>query len=251
MEVKRITVSLSIPSHWPIRLPNGVPKDQKLSPNGIPNWMWKDFTEAVYRNGPEKSTKNTPKLSSKWLSPWSGPPRPYKIPHQGMTRSAYTIYKAAFREQKRATITVSMTTYCEAYMLGMDQGHTTHAWFNWRILPPSNGHQQVKYGNWWLWQCQERKLTLLHKVKTRRRCNDVKIESIGTPHMIGSEHAEPVKTRRCCNDVTIERIGTPHMTVCQHAEQARIDIRQQAMQKDDWSRCYGGILSPSFNTTFI
>jgi len=51
--------------------------------------------------------------------------------------------------------------------------------------------------------------------------------------MIGSEHAEPVKTRRCCNDVTIERIGTPHMTVCQHAEQARIDIRQQAMQKDD------------------
>ena len=31
------------------------------------------------------------------------------------------MYKAAFREQKRAPITVSMTTYCEAYMLDMDQ----------------------------------------------------------------------------------------------------------------------------------
>ena len=31
------------------------------------------------------------------------------------------MYKAAFREQKRAPITVSMTTYCESYVLDMDQ----------------------------------------------------------------------------------------------------------------------------------
>jgi hypothetical protein len=31
------------------------------------------------------------------------------------------MYKAAFREQKRAPITVSMTTYCEAYVLELDQ----------------------------------------------------------------------------------------------------------------------------------
>jgi hypothetical protein len=31
------------------------------------------------------------------------------------------ICKAAFREQRRTSIAVSMTTYCEAYVLGMDQ----------------------------------------------------------------------------------------------------------------------------------
>jgi hypothetical protein len=43
------------------------------------------------------------------------------MPNQEMPKSAYAMYNAAFREQKRAPITVSMTTYCEAHVLGMDQ----------------------------------------------------------------------------------------------------------------------------------
>jgi hypothetical protein len=31
------------------------------------------------------------------------------------------IYKAAFREQRHTPIVVSMTTYCKAYVLDMDQ----------------------------------------------------------------------------------------------------------------------------------
>jgi len=69
----------------------------------------------------EMSTKNAPKLSSEQLSPRRGPPRPYQMPNQEMPRSAYAMYKAAFREQKRAPVMVSMTTYCQAYVLDMDQ----------------------------------------------------------------------------------------------------------------------------------
>ena len=90
----------------------------------------------------------------------------------------------------------------------MDQWHTAHAWCNWRILPPSNGHQRVTYENRRLWRYQERKLTSLPKVTTRCRCNDVEIESI----------------------------GTPHTTVSQQAEQVKIVTGQRATQKDNRSR---------------
>jgi len=35
------------------------------------------------------------------------------------------------------------------------------------ILPPWNGHQEVTYQNWWLWQYQARNSTPMRKVKTR------------------------------------------------------------------------------------
>jgi hypothetical protein len=41
--------------------------------------------------------------------------------NQEMPESTYAMYKAAFREQKRAPIAVSMITYCEAYVFDMDQ----------------------------------------------------------------------------------------------------------------------------------
>jgi len=62
------------------------------------------------------------------------------MPNEEMPESAFAMYQADFQEQKRASIAVSMITYCEAYVLDMDQWHTAHAWSNWRILPPSNGH---------------------------------------------------------------------------------------------------------------
>jgi len=70
----------------------------------------------------EKSTaKNAPKLSPEQLSPRNGPPRPCRMPNQEKPKSAYAMYKAAFREQKSTPITVSMTTNCNAYVLDMDQ----------------------------------------------------------------------------------------------------------------------------------
>ena len=77
----------------------------------------------------EKSTNNKPKLSSKWLSPRSGPPRPYRMPNQEMGRPANTMYKATFPEQKRSWYIVSMT-YREGNMLYMDQWYATCAWCN-------------------------------------------------------------------------------------------------------------------------
>ena len=47
--------------------------------------------------------------------------RLYQMPIEEMPKSAYAMYKAAFREQKRTPIMVSMTTYCQAYVLDTDQ----------------------------------------------------------------------------------------------------------------------------------
>jgi hypothetical protein len=43
------------------------------------------------------------------------------MPNQEMARPANAMYKAASQEQKRASITVSMTAYYDAYVLDMDQ----------------------------------------------------------------------------------------------------------------------------------
>jgi len=120
---------------------------KKLSPNGIPNWMPihltrglpNDYreangysTEAAYRDGTENSTKNTPKLSSEWLSPRSSPPRSspprlYQMQNQEMARSANAMHKAAFPEQKRSSYMVSMT-YRDVNVLELDQ---------WYDMPPT------------------------------------------------------------------------------------------------------------------
>jgi hypothetical protein len=49
------------------------------------------------------------------------------LPNAESKDAGIRICKAAFREQKRARIAVSMTTQCEAYVLDMDQLHTAHA----------------------------------------------------------------------------------------------------------------------------
>ena len=130
------------------------------------------------------------------------------MPNQEMPKSAYAMYKAAFREQKRAPIAVSMTTYCESLCVRYGSMIYRPRRCNWRIQPPSNGHQRVKYENRRLGRSQERRLTSLPKVTTRRRCNDVEIE----------------------------RIGTSHTTVSQQAEQVRIVTGQRTTQKDDGIR---------------
>jgi len=257
-------------SHWRISLPKdfiwrsrGVPgalPDQatdrdtyRMAYRRITNYRWMAYwtecrtnlpndyqeangysTDAAYRDCQEKSTKNAPKLSSEWLSR-SWPPRPYQMPNQEMPKSADTIYKAAFQEQKRAPNAVSMTTYCETYVLDMDQWYTTFADAIGAFYHP----QTVTSGshlNRRPWRCQEPTHTSLPKVKTRRWCNDIETESIGTPHMTVSQQAEQVKTRGRCNNVEIERTGTSHTTASQQAEQGRVVTGQRATQKDNRSR---------------
>ena len=43
------------------------------------------------------------------------------LPNAESRDAGIRICKAAFREQKHATIAVSMTTQCEAYVLDLDQ----------------------------------------------------------------------------------------------------------------------------------
>jgi len=183
-----------------------------------------------------------------------------------MAKSAYTLWKVAFREQKCTTITVRMTICCEAYMLVVDQCHIAHTWCNWCILPLSNCHQQVTYPNRRLCQCQELKHVSLPKVMKRRLCNDIDSEHTRRPHMTVRQQAEDVTTRHSrYNDVIIEHIGTPHMTlshpvesvtmtysrfndvkiecirkshtmVGQQAEHVRIVTGQRVTQKNDHSK---------------
>jgi len=151
-----------------------------------------------------------------------------------MPKSVNTSYKAAFRQQMHASIALSMTTYCAAYVLNMDQWHTAHAWCYCRIVPASNGQQRESDYNRWHWKCQECKLTTLHKVKRGRRRNDVENEHIGTHRTRVSQQAEQVTTRHSrCNDTDIGCIGTSHAPVCQQAEKVNEVTGLRATRKDD------------------
>jgi len=91
--------------------------------------------------------------------------------------------------------------------------------------------------NQWLWQCQERKLSSLPKVKTRRRCNDIEIEHIGRPRLTVSQQPEQVMTRHSrSNDVEFECIGMPHTILNQQAQWIRVVTGQRVMKKDNWSQ---------------
>jgi len=109
----------------------------------------------------------TLKLSSEWLPPRTGPPRPCRIPNHKLPRSANAMYKAAFWEQKCSPIMVSMTTYCDAYVLDMDQWYTAHAWCNWRLFYHLGMVTSERYGNRWVWHCQQQNLTSLSKDETK------------------------------------------------------------------------------------
>ena len=87
------------------------------------------------------------KLPYQWLTEWhsgrTGPPKHYQMLNQEMPQSTYAMYKAAFLEQKSASIMLIMTTNCEANLLDMVQWHPTHAWCTWCFLPPVNGRQRI------------------------------------------------------------------------------------------------------------
>jgi hypothetical protein len=77
------------------------------------------------------------------------------------------------------------------------------------------------------------KAHIIAKVTTIRRCNDIVIERIWTPHTTVSQQGEQVTKRHShCNDVEIQRIGTSHTTVRQQTEQVRIVAGQRTTQND-------------------
>jgi hypothetical protein len=107
MEFERITGSLTMPSHLLRDLPNSVSKGSKsrrpayqtecettlpvayqMTTEKHPDFLQKLPTKMAT----EKSTKNALTRSSEPGSPRSGPPRPYRIPHQDMAISSYTMY---------------------------------------------------------------------------------------------------------------------------------------------------------------
>jgi len=126
---ERITGSVPVPNHWPWRLPDGIANDpnyhqtahQTECQNTIPE-IYPLTTENQMDILPKlptemaraRLTKVKVKLSSEWLSGRSGSPRPYQMPNQEVPKSAYGMYKAAFQEERHASIMVSMATYCEA-----------------------------------------------------------------------------------------------------------------------------------------
>jgi len=244
-----ITGSATVPSNWPRHLPNGIPKNQQLSPKGIPNWIPNQLTrglpndyrethgystETAYQDGlrevDQEGTEAIIRMS--FTEKQSTKTQP-----DAELTDAQSAYAMQLSESRSALLSRWIWQPSVELTLYRDQWHTAHTWCNWRILPPSYGQQRVTYDNQPVWRCQERKLTSLPNVTTRRCCNDVEIERIGTPHTTVSQHAEQVKTRGSrCNDVEIERIGTPHATVSQQGEQVRVFIGQRAMQKDDRSR---------------
>jgi len=86
----------------------------------MPNHMTRGLPNA-YRDGHKRVDQERTETIIRMTFTEKRPTEPYQMPNQEMPKSAYTMYKAAFREQKRAPIAVSMTTYCEAYVLDMDQ----------------------------------------------------------------------------------------------------------------------------------
>jgi len=110
------------------------------------------------------------------------------------------MYKAAFQVQKRAPIMVSMTTYCKAYVLDINQWYTAHtdagAFFHSQMAT-SKSHK-----NRWLGWCEQSKIASLSKVETSHYCNDVKIERIPMPGTTVSQQTEQLTTRySSCNNI--------------------------------------------------
>jgi len=203
---ERNTGSVTIPSHWPRRILNGVPKDRKLSLKGIPNWMPNHLTRGLpndYRETNGHSTEATNRDGP------SGPPRPYWLPNKEMLRSVNAMYKVAFREHMRAPIAVSTTTYCEVYVLDLDQWYTALAdaigpFYHPQLVTRVSHMRTNTYDN-------ARSESSNHCPKSRQSAvaNDVEIECNGRPHSTVSQQAEQVTTRHTrCDDVEIARIRT-------------------------------------------
>jgi len=96
-----------MPNDITIGLPNDYPESNEYS------------TKAVYRNGHREVDKKCTEAIIR--TTFTEKRSTETLPNNDMPRPANAMYKAAFREQTRAPITVSMTTYCQSYVLDMNQ----------------------------------------------------------------------------------------------------------------------------------
>jgi len=110
------------------------------------------------------------------------------MPNQDMPKSAYAIYKAAFREQKRTPITVSVTTYVKL---------THYITINDMLPTPMQ----------------------LANSSTRKwsQASHMRTDGYDDARSASSHHCPKSRQGAVANDVAIERIGTPHTTLSQQA----------------------------------
>jgi len=178
--IERIARSSTVTSDSPRRLLNSIVKDpnyrqiayqtkcQTSLARGLPNDCWEAngilpmITTEIAIDG---STKNAPMPTSKWRSQRTGLLRPYLLLNQGIARFSHAMYQAFIAEQNSCRITVSMTTYCDTYMLDIDQWYSTHAQCNWRQFCHLRLVTVNAVCKWQLWY-QEGKLTSLSEVMT-------------------------------------------------------------------------------------
>jgi len=155
MEVERITGSLTIPSYWPRRLPNGVPQDKET----ITEWDSELNAERFHQMTTEKLTDILLKLSTEMAkrgrprTHWSyhlndyhqdavhRDPTEYRIKRWQDLHIQYT--KLLFKSRCVLLSRQEWPPSVKAYVLDMDLWYTAHTWCNWHILSPSNGHQRV------------------------------------------------------------------------------------------------------------
>jgi len=117
---ERITGGATTPSHWPRLLPNGVPQDHKLPPNGILNWMQSDSTKWLprsqrifYRSCLPRCPREVNQEHTEAIirMTFTEQRSTETLPNADPRDAGIRICNAAFREQKRSPIMVSMTTY--------------------------------------------------------------------------------------------------------------------------------------------
>jgi len=124
--IKKLLLN-GIPNWIPILVPGGLPNDYQEA-NGY-------STEAAYRDGHREVDQEHTEVIIRMT--FRKKRATDTLRNADSREAGICICKPPFRERKRTPIAVCMTTYCEVYMLDMDQWHTTHAWCNCRILPPS------------------------------------------------------------------------------------------------------------------
>jgi len=154
---ERITGSATVPSHWPRCLPNGIPKDQKLSPNGIPDWMPNHLTrglpndyretngystETAYQDGQREVDQERTEAIIQMT--FTEKQSTETLPDAELT-DAESAYAKRLSESRCALLSRWVWPPSLKLTLYMDQWHTAHALCNWRILPPSNCHQRVTW----------------------------------------------------------------------------------------------------------
>jgi len=183
MEVGKITGSLTVPSHFPRRLPNDVPKNQKLSLNGMPNWMPNHMTRGLpnaYRDGHRRFDQEHTEPIIRTTFTEMRPPRSYQIPDEEMPESGYAKRLSESRSALLSRWVWPLTV--KAYVLDMDQWYTALAnaiggFYHPQMVTSESNMRTDSYDN-----TKNESSHLCPKSRQVAVAIDIEIERTGTPH---------------------------------------------------------------------